>query len=154
MLKKFIAVALVGVGLFSVSCYPELSVQQYDQLKKDLEDLDTKRVQLEIEVQNLKAEIATIYAENNATNNRTRAYIGFLEKMVSTQSSARILDGEFDVNSLVSVKEDLVKMSNDLDDPEIAYFLGLMNSDNESQTVAAYYKTIEYCFKEIRRQSQ
>ena len=154
MLKKFIAGALVCLSLFSVSCYPELSVQQYDQLKKDLEDLDTQRAQLEVEVQNLKAEIATISAENNATNIRTRAYIAFLEKMISTQSSARILNGEFDVDSLVTLKDDLVKMSDTLDDPEIAYFIGLMNSDNESQTVAAYYKTIEYCFKEIKKQAQ
>ena len=65
--------------------------------------------------------------------------------------SERILTGEFDVVSLVDSKDILIETAKDLEESNISYYLELMNSDNESQTVAAYYKTMEYCFKEMRK---
>jgi len=151
MVKKILIGVLMTLSLLFTSCYPELSVQQYDKLKEDLVALDAKRAELEAEVASLKADIVELQAAQQVTNAETRAYIVFLERMVSTQSSARILTGEFDVQSLVNSKDRLIETAGDLKGSKVTYFLELMDSENESQTVAAYYKTIEYCFKEMKK---
>jgi outer membrane murein-binding lipoprotein Lpp len=151
MAKKILIGIMVVLSLLLTSCYPELSVQQYDELKEDLAALDIKRAELEAEVESLKADIVALRAAHQAANSETRSYIVFLEKMVSTQSSERILTGEFDVVSLVDSKDVLMEQANKLDGSKIIYYLELMDSDNESQTVAAYYKTMEYCFKEMKQ---
>ena len=70
--------------------------------------------------------------------------------MISTQSSERLLSGEFDVESLINSKDVLNEMAENLGDSNVSYYLELFNGDNATQTVAAYYKTIEYCFKEMK----
>jgi len=151
MAKKILIGILVTLSLLLTSCYPELSVQQYDKLKEDLVALDVQRAELEMEVEALKADIEVLELKGKLENAETRNYVLFLEKMVSTQSSERILTGEFDVASLVSSKDALIKLAEDLGGSEISYYLELMDSDNETQTVAAYYKTMEYCFKEMKQ---
>src|SRR3990172_11534027 len=136
-LKVILAIAMVS-GLLLTSCYPELSVQQYDKLRKDIAELDVRRQALEKELTDIKA-----------THSKTRAYVELLNKMVSTQSSEKLLAGQFDVPSLINAKSELLKLANNLQDNEIAYFLGLMKADNQSQTMAAYYKVIEYFLKKI-----
>lgn len=138
MVLKTLLVAAMASVLLLTSCYPELSVQQYDKLKKDIAELDVQRQTLEKELQALKAQ-----------HIETRAYLDLLTKMVYTQSSEKLLAGQFDVPSLISAKPDLLSRANQLGDNEIAYFLGLMKSDNQTQTMAAYYKVIEYCLKQI-----
>jgi len=154
MLKKLLIGIMLGLSLLFASCYPELSVQQYDKLKQDLVALDVRRAELELEIESLNAEIAALEAEHKADNADTRAYLNFLDKMISTQSSARILTGQFDVESLVNSKETLVTMAKEFGASEIGYYVGLMNSENESETVSAYYKTVEYCIKEIKKNLQ
>ncbi len=151
MVKKILIGILIAISLLFTSCYPELSVQQYDKLKEDLVALDMKRAELEAEVESLKADITALQAAQQAINSETRAYIVFIERMVSTQSSERILTGEFDVESLVKSKDVLIETAKDLEESNISYYLELMNSENESQTVAAYYKTMEYCFKQMKK---
>lgn len=140
MAGKILVGALVALSLLLSSCYPELSVQQYDKLKEDLVELDIQR-------QELLAELAAIEDKDL----ETRTYVSFLEKLVSTQSSERILTGEFDVVSLINAKAELMSAAENLGDNDITYYLGLMDGEKESQTVAAYYKAIEYCFKKIKQ---
>ena len=140
MAVKILVGALVALSLLFSSCYPELSVQQYDKLKEDLAALDVERQEL---TQHLSA-LETINAE-------TLAYVGFLEKLVSTQSSERILTGEFDVDSLIDSSFALTMAAESLGDNQIDYYLGLMDRENKSQTVAAYYKVIEYCLKKMKQ---
>ena len=151
MAKKILIGSIMSLSLLFTSCYPELSVQQYDELKEDLVELDVKRAELEAEVESLKADIMALQAAQIAKKTQTRGYVVFLERMVSTQSSERILTGEFDVESLVNSKDVLIETAKDLKGTNISYYLELMTSENESQTVAAYYKTMEYCFKEIKK---
>ena len=113
---------------------------QYDKLKKDLVELDAQRQELEEELTALKAKDA-----------ETITYVDFLNKLVSTQSSVRILTGEFDVGSLLDASTELMNIAVRLGDNDIIYYLGLMNVENESQTVAAYYKAVEYCLKKIKQ---
>ena len=154
MTKKLLVGIMVTLSLLFTSCYPELSVQQYDELKEDLKELDVKRAELEGQVEQLEAQIVTIQQENAEKNAEVRKYVRdnivFLEKMISTQSSARILTGEFDVESLVASKDTLMELSKDLKGSNISYYLEMLDSDNETKTVAAYYKIVEYCFKEIK----
>jgi predicted nuclease with TOPRIM domain len=147
MVRRILTGIIIVLSLLFTSCYPNLSVQQYDQLKKDIEALDVERQELQAENQDLQVEIATIKAKNS----EVRAYIGFLEKLMSTQSSEKILIGEFDIVSLTNHKEELITAAESLKDNEIIYFLGLMNGKNESETVGAYYKVIEYCIKNIKQ---
>ena len=147
MVRKILIGILVVLSLLLSSCYPELSVQQYDKLKEDLAELDVQRRELINELATQKDEFTVLKEKNE----ETLAYIAFLVKLVSTQSSARILTGEFDVESLVNAKDELMSAAEGLADSEIHYYLGLINLDNESETVAAYYKVIEYCFKNIRQ---
>jgi len=143
MAGKILVGVLIVLSLLLSSCYPELSVQQYDQLKKDLAEMDVER-------QELQAELAAIKAKNT----ETLAYARFLEKLVSTQSSEKLLAGEFDVGSLVDAEAELISAAESLGDSEIIYYLGLMDRTNESQTIGAYYKAIEYCLKDIKKNLQ
>ena len=147
MAGKILVGVLLALSLLLSSCYPELSVQQYDKLREDLAEMDIQRQELEVELE-------TIKAENEEKDAEMRAYVGFLEKLVSTQSSERILTGEFDVDSLVDAKDALTDVAESLGDNEITYYLGLMNRENGSQTVAAYYKVVEYCLKKMKQNLQ
>jgi chorismate mutase len=140
MARKILVGVLIVLSLLLSSCYPKLSVQQYDQLKKDLAALDTER-------QELQTELAAIKAKNT----ETLAYVEFLEKLVTTQSSEKLLAGEFDAESLVNAKDELMSAAQSLEDSDINYYLGLLDRNNESQTIAAYYKVIEYCLKDMRK---
>ncbi|MFC2021402.1 hypothetical protein ACFLU1_06465 [Chloroflexota bacterium] len=154
MAVKVLVGVLVTFSLLLSSCYPELSVQQYDKLRDDLEALDVERQELQAEVAALKTEVDTLKTEIEvlrAKNPVTSAYIEFLNKLVATQSSARILEGEFDAEALITAGLGLQLAAEELDDSEIIYFLDLMDAENESQTVAAYYKIIEYCVKKIKQ---
>ena len=144
---------MLAFSLLLSSCYPELSVQQYDKLREDLEALDVERQELRVRATALEAEMEALEIElldTKTRNQAIRAYVEFLHKTVSTQSSAKILEGEFDVESLITSRDELTAAAQELEDSEIVYFLSLMDPENESQTVSAYYKIIEYCVKEIR----
>ncbi len=143
MAGKILVGVLIVLSLLLSSCYPELSAQQYDQLKKDLAEMDIER-------QELQAELAAIKEKNT----RTLAYARFLEKLVATQSSEKLLAGEFDVGSLVDAEAELMSAAESLGDSEIIYYLGLMDRNEESQTIGAYYKAIEYCLKDIKKNLQ
>jgi len=145
--RKILAGILMGLVLILSSCYPELSVQQYDKLREDIEALDTERHELQERVEELEAELADIKAKTPVAY----AYIKFLNQVVSTQSSAKILEGEFDVNALISDSLGLTIAAEELEDNQILYFISLMDPENESQTVAVYYKIIEYCVKKIKQ---
>jgi len=140
MAGKILVGVLVTLSLLLVSCYPELSVQQYDRLKDDLVALDVER-------QELQAELAAIEVKNA----ETLAYIEFLDKLVSTQSSEKILAGQFDGEALADAKAELTSVAESLGDNDIIHYLGLMERDNESQTIVAYYKLIEYCLKKMKQ---
>lgn len=144
--KILFGVLIVSILLLS-SCYPELSVQQYDKLKEDLAELDVQHQELVNELVALEEEYAAL-KEKNA---KTLTYVGFLVKLASTQSSERILTGEFDVESLVDLKDELMDYAENLGDNEIQYYLGLINRWNQSETVAAYYKVVEYCLKKMKQ---
>ncbi|OGN90146.1 MAG: hypothetical protein A2158_02740 [Chloroflexi bacterium RBG_13_46_14] len=148
MAWKSIIIVFIGLCLFISSCYPELSVQQYDKLKEDLEKLDEKRTVLEQEVESLSTELAEIKTKNT----EVRAYIDFLVQLVSTQNSESLLEGEFDTKALVESKEKLLESAEKLKDSEIEYYLGLISPENEAQTVGIYYKTIESCLKAIKQE--
>jgi len=140
MTKKILASVLIVLSLLLSSCYPELSVQQYDELKKDLAKLDVER-------QELQAELAAIKAKNA----ETLAYVEFLEKLVTTQTSAKLLAGEFDVESLTNARAELMSAAESLGNSEIIYNLGLLDRNNYTQTMGAYYKVIEYCLKHMKQ---
>ena len=140
MAGKVLLGFLMAFSLLLSSCYPELSVQQYDKLRQDLAALDTER-------QALRAELTEVKTKNA----EALAYVRFLEKLESTQSSEKILSGQFDVGSLISAKDELTNLAGNLGDNEIAYFLGLLKPGNDSQTVAAYYKVVEYCLKKMKQ---
>lgn len=140
MAGKVILGILLAFSLLLSSCYPELSVQQYDKLRQDIAALDTERQQLRTELAALKTK-----------NAKTLAYVVFLDKLESTQISVKILSGQFDTSSLINASANLTSMAKDLGDNEIVYSLGLMKPDNDSQTVQAYYKIVEYCLKKIKQ---
>lgn len=144
MAWKILLGSLLLVSILLSSCYPELSVQQYDQLKEDLAELDVQR-------QELMAELSTIKEKDT----ETFAYVVFLERLASTQISGRILTGEFDVESLINSKTELMSAAENLGDNQIVSYLESMDSENEdSQTVAAYYKVVEYCLKKMKHNLQ
>ena len=147
MVGKILVGVLIVLSLLLSSCYPELSVQQYDKLREDLEALDIQRQELQAELETVKTELTAIKAKHT----QTRAYVEFLAKLVSTQSSERILIGEFDVGSLIDSSFALTMAAESLGDNQIDYYLGLMDRENESQTVGAYYKAIEYCLKNMKQ---
>ncbi len=147
MAGKILVGVLVALSLLLASCYPELSVQQYDTLRKDLAELDAQRQELEGKLAVIEAELTAFKAKNA----ETLAYAEFLDKLVSTQKSETILSGQFDVGSLIDSNAELMSVAENLGDNDIIYYLGLMNGDNESQTVTAYYKVIEYCLKKMNQ---
>ena len=148
MAWKSLIVVIIGLCLFVASCYPELSVQQYDKLKEDIEKLDEKRTELEQEVALLSMELEEIKAKNT----EVRSYIDFLVKLVATQNTQSLLEGEFDTNALVESKETLLESAEKLQDSEIVFYLSLINPENEAETVGVYYKAIETCLKEIKQE--
>lgn len=148
MVWKSIIVILLGLCFVASSCYPELSVQQYDKLKEDLEKLDEERTELEQEVNSLSEELEEIKVKNT----EVRAYIDFLVQLVSTQNSESLLEGEFDTEALVESKEKLLESAEKLQDSEIEYYLSLINPENEAETVGVYYKVVETCLKEIKQE--
>jgi septal ring factor EnvC (AmiA/AmiB activator) len=155
MTWKSLIVVFVGLCLCVSSCYPELSVQQYDKLKEDLEQLDEKRTELEQEVSVLSIEVASLSTELDAiksANTEVRAYIDFLVQLVSTQNSESLLEGEFDTDALVKSKEKLLETAESLKDSQIEYYLSLISPENEAETVGVYYKVIESCLKEIKQE--
>lgn len=157
--RKFIIAILIFLSLLIASCYPELSVQQYDQLKADLEALDSQRqglveevIALSGQVGALQEQVTTLVAEIEASQVNdlvALAYIDFLDKLVSTQTEL-ILRGQFDIEALVEASEGLMDEAADLKNSDIIYYLGLMTPDNQIETVAAYYKIIEATVKNIR----
>ncbi|MDP7525203.1 MAG: hypothetical protein QF713_02560 [Dehalococcoidales bacterium] len=154
MAAKIVIGILLVFSMLLSACYPELSIQQYDKLRNDLDELDTDRKKLLVEVAELGAEREALQVELAEAKNRdviTGAYIDFLNQMVSTQSSEKVLTGEFDVGALIGVEGELTAAAEILEDGEIVYFLGLLDTENESQTVSAYYKVIEYCIKRIKQ---
>ena len=148
MAWKSLIIVFIGLCLLVSSCYPELSVQQYDKLKEDLEKLDEKRTELEQEVASLTMELEEIKAKNT----EVREYIDFLVELVSTQNSESLLKGEFDTNALVESKEKLLESAEKLQDSEVEYYLSLINPENEAETIGVYYKAIETCLKEIKQE--
>jgi outer membrane murein-binding lipoprotein Lpp len=150
MTKKILIGIMMIMSLLLTSCYPELSVQQYDQLKEDLKNLDVKRIELEAEIAALEQQITAIQQENAETRRYLRDNIAFLEKIVATQSKTRVLTGEFDIESLVDAKGELLALSGNITGSNISYYLEMMKSDNQTQTVAAYYAVLENCFKQMR----
>ena len=152
MAWKSILIVFIGMCLFVSSCYPELSVQQYDKLKEDLEKLDEERTELVQEVAALSTEVTSLsmeLEEIKTKNTEVRAYIDFLVQLVSTQNTESLLEGEFDTNALVESKDNLLESAENLKDSEIEYYLSLINPENEAETVGVYYKAIEECLKAI-----
>ncbi|MFC1988787.1 hypothetical protein ACFLVJ_03025 [Chloroflexota bacterium] len=152
--KIFLGV-LMAFSLLFASCYPELSIQQYDQLKDDLDALDIERQELRVKVAELETKLTALETELASIREKTPvtlSYINFLNKMVSTQSSAKILEGEFDVEALVGARDGLITDAKNLvGEDEITYLLNLMDSENESRTVSVYYKIIEICIKNMKQ---
>ena len=149
--KILIGIILV-FSLLLASCYPELSVQQYDQLRADLEALDTQRQELMAQAEALQGQVEALQeqvATFKTQGAQTLLYIRFMDKLVSTQKSELILEGQFDVGTLIEAKAELLEASESLVNGDISYYLGLMLPENESQTVGAYYKIIEYCVKKM-----
>lgn len=155
MAWKSILIVFIGMCLFVSSCYPELSVQQYDKLKEDLEILDEQRTELKQEVNSLSTEVSSLSTELEeikTKNTEVRAYVDFLVQLVSTQNSESLLEGEFDTGALVESKEMLLESAETLKDSQIEYYLSLINPENEAETVGVYYKVIEDCLKEIKQE--
>jgi septal ring factor EnvC (AmiA/AmiB activator) len=155
MAWKSILIVFIGMCLFVSSCYPELSVQQYDKLKEDLEILDEQRTELKQEVNSLSTEVSSLSTELEeikTKNTEVRAYVDFLVQLVSTQNSESLLEGEFDTEALVESKEMLLESAETLKDSQIEYYLSLINPENEAETVGVYYKVIEDCLKEIKQE--
>lgn len=155
MTKRLMLAVLVLLTVAFTACYPELSVQQYDKLKEDIEALDIQRQQLEAKVAGLEAQIEELSGQNTAlleNNDVVRSYIDLLHKLVSTQNSEKVLYGQFDAEALIEAREELIEEAEKLPESEnIVYFLELMNSDNQSHTVGAYYKVVEYSVKAIKQ---
>lgn len=161
--RKIVIAVLIFLSLLIASCYPELSVQQYDQLKADLEALDVQRrdlveevIALSGQVEALQAQVANLIGDvkaNKLHDLAALAYIDFLDKLVSTQTEL-ILRGQFDIEALVEASEELMEEAAGLENSEIIYYLGLMTPDNQIATVGAYYKIIEETVKKIRTHLQ
>ncbi len=157
--RKIIIAILMFLSLLLASCYPELSVQQYDQLRADLDAIDVQRqelvdevIALEGEVFALQEQVATLVADieaRQAIDRDNLAYIDFLGKLVATQTGY-ILKGQFDIEALVEASENLTVEAAGLSNSDITYYLGLMKPDNQIETVAAYYKIIEEAVRKIR----
>jgi hypothetical protein len=122
-------------------------MQQYDKLKSDIAALDTERKELESTLSASEVELRAT-EEKNA---ETLTYVKFLDKLLSVQSSELILSGEFDISALIDTSVELTSMAEKLGDNDIIFYLGLLNAENKNESVAAYYKVIEYSFKRIKQ---
>ena len=147
MNKKALVSVLLALSVLLYSCYPELSMQQYDKLKSDIAALDTERKELESTLSASEVELRAT-EEKNA---ETLTYVKFLDKLLSVQSSELILSGEFDISALIDTSVELTSMAEKLGDNDIIFYLGLLNAENKNESVAAYYKVIEYSFKRIKQ---
>jgi hypothetical protein len=149
MARKVLTGFIIVFILLLSACYPKLSVQQYDKLRQDITSLNTESKALTDNVTSLQAQLASVKKENT----EALGYVNFLEKLISTQNSEKVLSGkgEFDVGTLLNANKDLTAMANDMSDSEIAYLLGLMKPNNDDQTITAYYKIIEKCIKNIKQ---
>ena len=83
-------------------------------------------------------------------NVKTLAYVEFMDKLIFVQNLDMIVSGEFDVEALAEATPGLIDEAEKLDDSEIIYYLSLITSDKESQSIAAYYKVIECVLKKMR----
>jgi len=151
MSGKVLVGVLIILSLLLSSCYPELSVQQYDKLKADIAALDTERQQLQERLEALEAQAEAQLTEIVERNTETRAYVEFLGKLLAIQGSDLILSGEFNFDNLVASSEELRNAAKELGDSDIDYYLSLIDPENESQSVGAYYKAIEYCIKKLKQ---
>jgi septal ring factor EnvC (AmiA/AmiB activator) len=142
-----IAVSVLCLCFSVVSCYPELSVQQYDKLKEDISLLNEQTETLKTELEEVTAALNTIKEKNS----EVRQYLDFMVQLISTQSSEGLLAGEFDVIALANAKDALVTAAGILQDSDISYYVSLIDAEKEAETVGAYYKAIEYCLKNIRQ---
>lgn len=148
MAWKSLIIVIAALCFFAISCYPDLSVQQYDKLKEDIVKLDEKRTELEQELAATTAELEEIKEKNI----EVRAYVDFLVQLVSTQNSEGLLKGEFDINALDEAKAELLASAEKLNDPDIEYYISIINPENEPETAGAYYKAIEDCLKDIKQE--
>ena len=150
MKKKVLVGVLLALGLLLSSCYPELSVQQYDKLRTELEAMESERKELRVELATIKLEKAENEAKNEAKNAETLAYVEFLDTLLSAQRGVMIVYGHFDVAVIPDFKDELARVAEQLGDSEIAYYVGLIDPENEGQSAKAYYKIIECCFQKMR----
>jgi len=147
MSKKVLVGFLLVLSLLLSSCYPELSVQQYDKLRAELEAMDIERNES-------KAELAAIQAEKadfDANKAETLAYVEFLDTLLSAERGAMILYGQLDIAAVSDYKDELASAAEQLGDSELTYYVELIDPDNGSQSIAAYYKIIEGCLQKIKQ---
>ena len=147
MTRKIIVLAFMALCLCLSSCYPELSVQQYDDLREDLAEMDEERMALREELASVKEELDAFKEKNG----QIKVYVDFMVQLIGTQNSESLLVGEFDVNALAEAKDTLIEASEKLENGEIHYYMSLIDPENEPGTVGAYYKAIEYCIKNIKQ---
>ena len=146
MAGKVILVFLLSFTVLLTSCYPQLSVQQYDKLRQDIAALDTERQKLGENVTALSGNLTALKSKNT----ETLAYVAFLDKLETTQVSQKLLVGQFDADAVLKDSANLTAMAKDLGDYDIIFFLDSMKPKNESQTMQAYYKIVEYTLKKIK----
>ncbi|MFC2025493.1 hypothetical protein ACFLTG_03710 [Chloroflexota bacterium] len=157
MSKKILVSVLLVLSLLLSACYPELSVQQYDKLRAELEAMDIERQELRAELTAMQAEMAGMQvemADDKSRDAETRAYVEFLDRLLTEQRGAMILYGNFDIAVVIAAvfeyKDELMSAAEELEDRKIVYYLGLVEPDNGNQAIAAYYKIIESCLQKVR----
>jgi len=147
MSKKVLVGFLLVLSLLLSACYPELSAQQYDKLRAELETMDIERQELKAELTAMKVE----QADDESRDAETRAYVEFLDKLLVAQRGAMIVYGDFDIAVVSDYKDELVSAAEELGDSQITYYLELMDPDDRSQSIAAYYKIIEQSLQKIKK---
>ena len=147
MSKKVLVGVLLVLSLLLSSCYPELSVQQYDKLRAELEAMDIERNELKAELAAIKAE----QADFDANKAEILAYVELLDKLVSTERGAMIRYGQFEVAVVSEYKAELTSAAKQLQDDEITYYLDLIDPNNRGQSIAAYYQIMERCLQKIEQ---
>ena len=136
------------------SCYPELSVQQYDKLKEDLDVLNHQSAALEEELNHVNSEneaLQTNNAQMIANNAEIKSYVDFITKLLATQNSEGQLNGKFDVQSLVEAKDSLLVAADNLTDGNIYRYISIIGPDNEVETMGAYYQALSTCIRNIKQ---
>ncbi|MFC1941553.1 hypothetical protein ACFLWL_04075 [Chloroflexota bacterium] len=156
MSKKMLVGVLLVLSLLLSACYPELSVQQYDKLRAELEAMDIERQELRTELTAMQVEMAEMQVEMADDKSRvaeTRAFVEFLDRLLAEQRGAMILYGNFDIAAVIAAvsdhKDELMSAAEELGDSKIVYYLGLVDPDNGDQAIAAYYKIIECCLQKV-----